>query len=452
MADTVHTTTSGLAEAEATLAAAMAGKPAPAPASPAGVPPPAPPDPAPAPAPDLPLAPAAAPPAPAVPEPPPSMFPAPPEPPPAPGTVPPPAPAPPAPPVAPAEGVVQDPQARRYLEMHGGDVNAALAKALRDNNRLGQFARENPDAFQPGGVADPSQLPPDDATLFQEPEVLPPELTQVEVDHAQVQNAVNQAIYNNPQARGLMDAFMANKVQIEGNIQTGEPGLNQKIGELASQIEYESRKIQDPAFSEDELARGEGEQKLLRMRTEMGLHQQERSRMLSENQGWDNQFKDYRANLEAQVLGEFTEQAEDQAYDTYERQVEDDEERSVLSVWPGALQRVIQEQNIPPEQIADFSNDAVRAYQAALNDDETVIDDLNAFLSQFGRDMAGRLDRYHRIRAGQYGAQAAARAAAPAPETGPPGTPPPPEAKMPTPEEAMASATHYLKQRMRGGG
>lgn len=336
--------------------------------------------------------------------------------------------------------------------MHGGDLNAALAKALRDNNRLGQFARENPDAFQPGGVADPSQLPPDDSTLFQEPDVLPPELTQVEVDHAQVQNAVNQAIYNNPQARGLMDAFMANKVQIEGNIQTGEPGLNQKIGELGQQIEYESRKIQDPAFSEDELARGEGEQKVLRMRTEMGLLQQDKSRMLSENQDWDNQFKNYRASLEAQVLDEFTVQAEDQAYTTYEQQVEDDEERSVLSQWPAAMQRVIQEQNIPPEQIADFSNDAVQAYRAALNDEETVIDDLNAFLSQFGRDQAGRLDRYHRIRAGQYGAQAAARALAPAPETRPPGAPPPPEAQMPSPDEAMSNARHYLRQRMSGGG
>ncbi len=336
--------------------------------------------------------------------------------------------------------------------MHGGDVDAALAKALKDNNRLAELYRVNPDAFQSGGPADPSQLPPDDPSLFQEPDALPPEFDQAEIDPAAVQAAVNERVYADPNAYGLIQAYMANKVQLEGNAQTGQQGLVHKIQELDNQVVYETQKIADPDLAGDELRTGESEQKLLRMQTQLGLLKQEQSRILLENRDWDNQFRAYRANVEADVMGQFDEQAEDEAYTNYEQQVEDDEERRVLAEWPGALQRVIQEHNIPPQQIEDFSNDAVRAYQAALNDDETVIDDLYVFLQQVGRDQAARLDRYHRIRAGQYGTDAAARAATPSPPTGPPGAAPPPEAQSPSPEEAMASATHYLRQRMRPGG
>jgi hypothetical protein len=334
--------------------------------------------------------------------------------------------------------------------MHGGNVEAALAKALKDNNRLAALYRENPDAFQPGGPADPTQLPPEDIDLFQEPEPMPAELQEIEIDPAAVNEAINQRVYQDPNATGLIQAYMGNKARLEGNQQTGEVGLNSQIQTLGNQINYESMKAKDPSLATDELQKGENQANLLRMQTEMGLLRQEQSRLLSENRDLDSQFREYRAAIAQDVEASFTEQAEEEAYTTYEQQVEADEERRVLTAWPDAIKRVVTELQLPPEQIEDFSNDAIRAYQAATADGETVIEDLGAFLSQVGQETMARLDRYHRVRAGQYATGAAARAATPSPPTGPPGAPPPPEAQTPTPEQAMEAANHYLRQRMRG--
>ena len=346
---------------------------------------------------------------------------------------------------------VQDPAARRYLEMHGGNLDKALAKALKDNNRLGELHRVTPEAFGPGGPADPSQLPGPEVQLFEEPDPLPPALEEVELDPAAIQTEVNNRVHADPNASGLIQAYMTNKARLEGNPQTGQVGLAQDIQGLESQIEYQTQKREDPDMAADDLRKGEIDSNLLRLQTQLGLAHQERSRIMMDNQNMDQQFRQYRAGVEQQVAAEFTEQAEEEVYTDYEAQVEDDEERRVLQEWPVALQRVITENQIPPEQIEDFSNDALRAYQAALNDDGTVVGDLYGFLTQVGKDSVARLDRYHRVRAGQYGAAAATRAAQPSPPTGPPGAPPPPEPQLPTPEEAIASANAHLKQRMRGG-
>lgn len=336
--------------------------------------------------------------------------------------------------------------------MHGGNFEAALAKALKDNNRLAALYRENPDAFQPGGPADPTQLPPEDTGLFREPEPIPPELEPVELDPAAVQGEVNDRVFDDPNARAMVTAFMQNKARIESvNPQTGEPGLNHQIRELEGQIGYETRKMQDPDMASDDLRKGEIESKLMRFQTQLGLLQGERSRLLTDNGQMDQQFRQYRQSVEGQVVAEFEHQAEEQSFTQYEQQVEVDEEARVLREWPTAIQRVITDNQIPSEQIEDFSNDALRAYQAALTDDDAVIDDLYGFLSQVGKDSVARLDRYHRVRSGQYATDAARRAAQPSPPAGPAPPPPPPEAAMPSPEQAMASATAYLKQRMRGG-
>jgi hypothetical protein len=336
--------------------------------------------------------------------------------------------------------------------MHGGNVEAALAKALKDNNRLAALYRENPDAFQPGGPADPSQLPPDvdEVELFQEPEASPLELPEVEIDPSAVLDAVNQRVYSDPNATGLIQAYMTNKARLDGNPQSGEQGLNRQIEELNQKVNYESMKMNDPDLASDDLQKGEIESRLMRMQTQLGLLQQERSRLQFENQNLDAQFRSYRGAIEQQVQQEFIERAEEEAYTTYEQQVEAAEERRIITEWPGAIQRVVQELKLPPEQIEDFSQDALRAYAATTADGETVVEDLNAFLRQVGEETVARLDRYHRLRAGQYAHGAATRAATPSPPTGPPGAAPPPEAQSPSPEDAMAAATHYLRQRMRG--
>jgi outer membrane biosynthesis protein TonB len=426
--------TSGLEEATRDFASRLSGKPA----STAGeAPPPAPtPTPEETPAPEpTPQGTSPAPePAPATPEPPAA----------APAV--PPATAQPEPPATAAPDLT-DPAARRFLEMHGGNLDKALRAALDYNNRLGRFAREHPEAFRPGGAADPGQdFRPEDVVPFEEPQFELHEPEPVQLDAAKVQGTVDDRVYQDPEAMGLVQAYWANKFRLEGNPnRPQEPGLNHQIGDITQQIDYEQRKLNDPDFASDDLRKADSEAKILRLETRLGLLEGERSRRLTEMANQNFQFMNYRSAVERHVVDELTRQAEEEALTNYDREVEQAEETRVLKEWPSVLQRVITENNIPPEQVEDFSNDAAEAYRAALFDDNLVVDDLYGFLSGVGKRISARLDRYHRIRSGQYATAAATRAATPSPPTGPAtGAPPPVQPK--TTEEAIAEARNYYAQ------
>lgn len=416
----VHTTESGLAEASAALSSALAGG---SPAPPAAEPGPTPSAPAAAPQPSEPptgSGPAVA--APAQPAP-------------ASGA--------PATPVADPFADIADPAARRYLEMHGGNREQALAKALQYNNRLAQLHREHPELFQPGGAADPSRVTdPAEAVLFREPPPVTPSLPSVEVDPSVIRARVDEAVLHDPESTTLVREFMGNQQQL---LQ-----INNQKHDLQESISYESRKLADPEFSPEDLRRPEIENKIFRMQSQLGLLEQRESRADLANERISARFDQRRALIDQYMTNQIVQQAEEQAFTAYEQQLENTEYRKTLVEWPSALDRCIKENSIPPEQVEDFKADAVRAFQAAMSDPSRVIDDMYAFLSPVAKGLVARLDRYHRVRAGQYAQGAATRAATPSPATGP-GTPgAPATARFPTPEEAMAEATRYYRQRVRG--
>lgn len=416
---TPHTMTTGMDEARAALASALSGGTPAAPEAPAPppAPAPAPSEPSPAPAPPVQAAPVA--PVPAAPA----------------GT---PAPTPGAAPE------ITDAAARRFLEMSGGDLNRALAKALEYNNRLGDLYRQSPELFQPGAVADPHRAAPVTPTLFEPPPPAPPEPPQVEVDPAAIQATVTQAVHQDPVATSLIREWYGNQQVLQG--------FDTKKLEIQQRISYNELKLKDPDYaSPDDLRRPQIENDLSRLQNELGLVEARENRLLMQQERLSQRFDQRSAVIHQAISTNMQQRAEEEAYTAFEQQLEAAELRKTQIEWPSALDRCIKENNIPPEQVEDFKRDAAVQFHAAMGaDPNLVIQDMYAFLSPVAKNLVARLDRYHRVRSGQYATGAALRAATPSPATGPGTAAPPAPGHNPTPEEAMAEATRYWRQRTRG--
>lgn len=425
MVDTNHTMESGMSEATSALGAALSGNPAPVPAAPSPEPQPLAPEPAPEPVP----APLAAEPPPVEPggEPP---------------TPPAPVPSAPEPPVPGAATLdLSDPAARRFLEMHGGDPNKALASALGYNNRLAAAYRENPERFQAGGDLDPNrEIEFDEPVLFEDPPPDAPSLD-YEVDPGAIQAAVNAAVHQDANSTSLITTFMQNRQQLEG--------LQTQANQHTSEIQYLERRLQDPEIVDDDLRRPDIENQIERLQTKLDRVETQGDRLMSANERLNGQFISRRDQIAAHIEGEMTQQAEEETLTAYEHSVEQQEYQKALVEWPSALERCIRENNIPPEQVEDFKADAQRAFKAEMSDPNAVIDDMYAFLSPVAKDMVARLDRYHRVRAGQYATAAGQRAATPSPRTGG-ATPGPPTAQDGDLDSIMDETRHIWKQATRG--
>jgi hypothetical protein len=420
MSDTsTHTIESGLAAATAALAAGMSGTPAPAETAPAPAPTPTPsaptqqttpvPEPAgtpapPAPAAAAPVAPSATPAPPAIPE-------------------------------------LTDPAARRYLDMNGGNVEKALAKAIHDNNRLGAIYREHPEYFRPGAVADPTKtLPPPDQ-LFEAPSPVTPAPPPIVVDEAAIQAQIEQAVFQDPEATSLVRSYMANQQQLQSMA-----GERHKHEERSTYID---RLLADTTMlPPDDLRRGELQNEQARLEQKVMLLEARESRLQMNNERLSSMFDGRKTIISDYFSQQARQRAEEEATTAHERNVEEAEYRRVQVEWPSALERCIRDNNIPPEQVEDFKADASRAFQAAMVDPTKTIPDMYAFLAPVAKQIVERLDRYHRVRSGQYATSAAQRAATPSPVTGP-GTPVPSTAPPVSPEEAMSQASRMWRQRAR---
>lgn len=326
--------------------------------------------------------------------------------------------------------------------MNRGDVNAALAKALRDNNRLGAIYRENPDIFKAGGVADPTrQVTPADQ-LFELPPPETPSLPPIQVDENAIRAQVDQAVFQDPEASNLVRAYMTNQQQLN-SMAAERVGHEQRVA-------YVEQLLRDnQALPPDDLRRGEYQNELNRLEQKISTIEARESRLQMNNDRLSNMFDNRRSLIADYYSNMARQRAEEEAHTVYERELEQSEFRKTQTEWPSALQRCIKDNNIPPEQVADFVADAKRAVLAELGDPTKSIPDMYAFLAPVAKQISERLDRYHRVRAGQYAAGAAQRAATPSPVTGP-GTPAPSNAPPVTPEEAMSQATRLFRQRSRG--
>lgn len=356
-----------------------------------------------------------------------------------------PAPAPSGTPATPAATpAISDPAARRFLEMNGGDVERALARALSFNNRLSELHKVSPELFRSGAVADPHrEALPTDPQLFEEPPPVTPSIEppQVSLDPSVIQAHVTQAVHQDETSTAYIREWSANKATLDQHAQTRN--------ELMSKIAYNENKLKDPDFSPDDLRRGPVENEIARLQNQLGLVEARESRLQIQQERLSARFDARQQQIRNYVESVLQQQAEDEAYTAHEENLATAEYHRVTREWPAAISRCIQENAIPPEQVEDFKADAVRAFEAAMGrDPDLVIGDMYTFLSPVAKSLVQRLDRYHRVRAGQYAGQAATRAQTPSPATGPGTAAPPVPSKNPTPDEAIAEATRYMRQRL----
>lgn len=413
----------GLAAASAAFASGISGQaasgaPAPAPASPAPeAPAPAPVETAPA---SSPAAPAAAP-APAAPV----------------------TPAPAAEPVPSPASPVADPAAQRYLEMHGGNVEAALKAALTYNNRLAALAKASPELFQSGAPGDPSRPIPESAQPFVDPASIPAPLPpiQAEPDQREVEREVDGYVQSDATATNLIRQFTTNAQVLEQRIVP-------EIQKLSSEVAYLERRLQDPEIKDDDLARGQIRDTIRTTKLDLTIARSEAQNLRDAQAQLDANFRQYRNQIAQQVYARHqsarAEQAEAQQYQSLESQ----SFQELTSSWSAAIQRVAATHALPADALADFKADAKTAALAALANPEFVLDPatLDAFLAPHAKRTMERLDRYHRTRSAEYAHLAEQRAATPAPASGPAPAAAPSTTGTVDLESVMQSAAQHWRQ------
>lgn len=344
-----------------------------------------------------------------------------------------------------------DPAAQRYLEMHGGNLEAALAKALKDNNRLGQIAKANPDLFKPGAPADPTQpLPPEVPALFTEESPSPQNPNQVPipvgdvppVNWEQITTEVDQRVMVDNVCKGLIETWTKND-QVIRESQTG-------IGQKEGRLQYLHSLLSDSNMELPELKKEELEDERRTLSFDLGLLKQDAMLRTMQNDRLDQQFRSRRSQLMDEVSTVHKGQAREQAAQAELKSLEASESNRIMTAWPGAITRVITAHQIPQDMASDFESYAKQVAQASLTNPDFIIEDVEVFLTSAAKSYVDRLDRYHRAQAARYGTAAAARAATPSP-VAPVGTPaPPPTTTSLSPEDAMADASRYLRERLRG--
>lgn len=343
--------------------------------------------------------------------------------------------------------------------MNGGNAEAALAKALRDNNRLAELAKTNPDLFKPGAPADPSRtIPPDTSTLFTDPSqpvapelgrnVVPPPIAapvapaEIPVDWEKVTASVQQAVLGDETCRGLIEQWTNNdkanrEAQEKGNALTARQSYLSTLLREAENLSLPEMRVEE---FRDELRSITHD--LSALETSVLLRSLQNDRL-------DQTFRERRSRIFDDVASRETTQAQEAVFTENLKQLQESETQRLSAGWTASFPRVVSTHQIPQELVADFGQYAKQMAAVALESPGYVIEDVEVFLTTVAKGYKDRLDKYHRAQAATYGAQAAARAASPSPAPIP-GSPSPASAPHPTsmtPEQAMDAASRHLRER-----
>ena len=319
-----------------------------------------------------------------------------------------------APATTPAPISVQDPAAKRFLEMHGGDPEKALKAAMEYNNRLSALAKTHPEAFRAGGVADPTVPLPDVPFV---PPTVPPEpipVQPVELDPAQVRAETQAAVDQDAQATALIGKFAQNDTRLRT--------INTEARQIEGDLLYLQAKLKDPDFSADELKAADIKDKIRDARQELGILRQERIGLDAEQQQLDLRFQQRRQMAQDWVVSQLQSQANEQAMAQAVTQERNVSYQQLAAAWPSALDRAVQFHKIPADQVANFKKRAKVEAQARMGADSSfALDDVDSFVQPLAKTFVEEMDGYHRARSAQYALQAATRAATPAPTSAPAG-------------------------------
>lgn len=202
------------------------------------------------------------------------------------------------------------------------------------------------------------------------------------------------------QCQSLVSEWRANTARLKA-IDTSNPNLD-------GDVSYYSRRLQEPEL--DPITAQEYREKLHDLRSLVI----ERRQLKLDNSLKDQQFSAREDAFKAaayrhhhQAISASAQQAAVQAESTQHQQ-------QLMQAWPSTVSQVAQTNGIPPELIEDFSIRAAESGLALLQQGR-VITDLNEFLNSEAIDFVATMDRFHRLKSGQYGQRAAALVAQTAP-------------------------------------
>lgn len=290
------------------------------------------------------------------------------------------------------------PEARRYLEMKGGDVERALKDALDYNNRLAAAAR--PGEPPAPGAAQAPGTPPPATTAPAAPAPAPPAAV-APLDPQAIEQEIDRLTGADLECVRLAQQFGQAVEQVKA--------LDAKYGgpeKLDSEIRYHERRLQDPDVKGDEVAETNIKEQLRELK-EVRAERRDIVRTAREDEATYNQRADaYGQRITARQQAERT-RAESDAQ--VERHAQD------LSVaWKPGIQRAVTDNKIPTALSEKFEEFSRRGALANLELGFSV-EDLSAFLTGQAKEFTELMELGHREKSAEYGNLARARADQPGP-------------------------------------
>lgn len=268
------------------------------------------------------------------------------------------------------------PEARRYYEMQGGDINKALEHALRDNNELGkrgvrEAPWEEPKTAEPPLIADPKAIEAHLTGLLDEDPIAVAKVTEYVTA-----------------AQALKELPPLNKIQAD--------------------ISYFGRRLQEKDILPDER---DTFREQLREARELRDQRVEIQRQADEaNNAYVERARFYRGRI-------------DEALQAQQQQAETDEKieshaQWFAEAWPQSVHRIAQKHGFTPSQSERL---AQRAHQAAFVQTHfkgESVDDIDGFVDKQAVGLKAEWDEVHRELSAVYGQKAVERAAQPGPVNG----------------------------------
>lgn len=299
------------------------------------------------------------------------------------------------------------PEAKRFLDMHGGDPNKALAKALADNNRLAELHRSGQPTVPAAAPAAPVQAtppvapvaPPTVAAQAPPPVELPP----VVIDPAELQPIVKQAVARDQVCLQLDQTYTSNLTRlnaIQSEAQTHNTDIQKATWELTL-----------PHVQGDPMAQADIQVRIRESRSNLLLLQQEKFVIETENARTATQWQARRDQYERQAYANLSEQRESERQTQYHAAQTTQAEQALEAEWPLAINASMQTHGIPAEELADFKEHC-RMY-AIGHLDLGMLDrvEVREFINERAVAYAASIVRHHRLEAAKYGQMATTRAA-----------------------------------------
>ena len=287
------------------------------------------------------------------------------------------------------------PEARSYLEEHGGDVNRALSAAL-------EARRGKEPAPSPAEVTPPGEAPG-------APPAAPPKVPVL--DQQILGKALAEALRADPDCERMLQSYDANTARIAE--------IDKERPKLDFDIQFLERRLQDEDVKADPSGLGADFKDQIRDLKDL---RQERRQLQAENNSLNNDFKARTREHRAAIIEHYTAQAE-QKREAEDREAAVESYAATLDKeWGPALSRVLKA--FPGLEPNSFERRAQHAVLALL-DLGYPPEDLDDFFTSEATEMQAEHDRSHRAKAVVHAAASHNR------QPGSPSAPPTPAAKTP---------------------